>query len=521
MAKHASLVSSIAAKCGQPIATQSSMRSVRTGDAHSEAAQRLLQQVLQRTAEEACAGTAAPAAAASEQATATPAAPAATDVAVVPAASSAVAAPATEQQQQQQQQQRWRLASFSSNLSGAAALLPVLPAHSLTHLDLELQGGREELKHLEHLSMLQRLRLDSPSSPMPSASSCLAGLAKLNHLTSLTLSGRWEGINKQLHELLMQQLPLLELEDTVLDFDRFSGAMSAPCLTHLTQLTKLGMDNDLQEGMLLPTQLNSLRLGSCSDLAPLLQLQQLQHLSIFPEFEQPTQILALAQLPALQTLSLVYTSTAAAAAAAPTWALLPALRAVHVQCFDESVSDRPEIAIILAGAAAAATSLTSLIITSYALPRCQFRDAMALRDRLVDLTGLKELEMFGMPLVPGDAIALTALTGLTRLNLGNARDGVGQAAAVALARSLSDLEDLALRNCNIDLGSLEVMTAIGQLGKLRHLVLQGNSGLMEQGLMQLTGLSHLQRLLVDTNAEVTDQVLDRFNRALRNVNHQV
>jgi hypothetical protein len=63
-----------------------------------------------------------------------------------------------------QQQQRWRLASFSCDLPGAAGMLAALPAHSLTHLELGLTHSRsfspKELPAaLARLSSLRQLKL--------------------------------------------------------------------------------------------------------------------------------------------------------------------------------------------------------------------------------------------------------------------------------------------------------------------------------------------------------------------------
>jgi hypothetical protein len=56
-------------------------------------------------------------------------------------------------------------------------------------------------------------------------------------------------------------------------------------------------------------------------------------------------------------------------------------------------------------------------------------------DSLLHLTDLKDLSITSSCLVPGDALALTALTGLTRLVLSDASAGVGDLAATAIASS--------------------------------------------------------------------------------------
>jgi hypothetical protein len=100
------------------------------------------------------------------------------------------------------------------------------------------------------------------------------------------------------------------------------------------------------------------------------------------------------------------------------------------------------------------------------------------------------------PLVREDALALTALTQLTRLVLDGTLHGVGTAVATALARSLQQLQSLDLSYCKLDLGSTEglaCLEAIGRLTQLTQLKLSGNEGLTQHGLMQLKGLSRLEQ----------------------------
>lgn len=140
---------------------------------------------------------------------------------------------------------------------------------------------------------------------------------------------------------------------------------------------------------------------------------------------------------------------------------------------------------------------------------------MAICGKLTGLTGLRELALEDAGIVPGDAMALTALTGLTFLALDTLHYGVGDAAATSLARSLQHLQHLELSKCSIDLGSADFLAAVGQLKQLIELVLEGNEGLTQQGLMQLAGLSHLQELTVDEDEEVTGEVLGAFWAAVR------
>jgi hypothetical protein len=187
--KHAALVQSITATTEtaaiRSIARLSSVRG--PSDSHLEAAQQLLQQALQGAANAPKSGAAA-AAVAAPRACALLAAGAEG----LPTAS---AHQTVTMQEQQQQQPGWRLASFSSDLPAAPALLHVLPAHSLTHLHLHLHGSAAArrasagLSHLARLSSLQHLHLHSSNAMYELPVGCLAGLAQLSQLTSLRLSG--------------------------------------------------------------------------------------------------------------------------------------------------------------------------------------------------------------------------------------------------------------------------------------------------------------------------------------------
>uniref|UniRef100_A0A383W9B4 F-box domain-containing protein n=1 Tax=Tetradesmus obliquus TaxID=3088 RepID=A0A383W9B4_TETOB len=448
--------------------------------------------------------------------------------AALPASSGAELRNST-QQQQQQQQHGWRLASFSSDLPGAPALLHVLPAHSLTHLDLQLQPGAgaeeasAELSQLTRLSSLQQLHLGSSHRvqyQLPDG--CLAGLAQLSQLTSLKLTGVWRGIKQQLQQLLVQPLPLQQLVLVVMDRALHSSGQDQdlPDLAHLTQLTHLSLGS-CGVPSTLPAQLQVLHAGSqCTDLAAVLALKQLQCLTLSPELAEQRQLLELAKLPALQELHLYYNGPVDAAAAASNWKSLPQLRGLDVQSWYVEAPSRQQIAAILAGAAAA-TQLTQLqlslpcadaaLLQGHVMPMC---------GSLAGLTRLKEMRLHRMRLVPGDALALTPLTGLTRLELYDLHDGVGEVAATALACSLKHLQHLECISCSVNLGSTEFLAAVGQLKQLTYLNLRGNDGLTQQGVMQLTGLSRLQRLHVDLNEEVTDEVWDGFWAAVRQQQQQ-
>jgi hypothetical protein len=151
--------------------------------------------------------------------------------------------------------------------------------------------------------------------------------------------------------------------------------------------------------------------------------------------------------------------------------------------------------------------------------------------RLTRLTCLKDLIIandWGINLAAGDVLALTALTGLTRLHFWYAMHGVDTAAATTLARQLTQLEDMCLYKCGLQLGSDEGMAclkAIRRLTRLTHLDLSDNNGLTPQGLMQLTGLSRLQELdcmdcYEPAANDITKEHVDAFWAAVRGQRQQ-
>jgi hypothetical protein len=239
------------------------------------------------------------------------------------------------------------------------------------------------------------------------------------------------------------------------------------------------------------------------------------------DFEQPQLLLQLAQLPALTHLALQYDRCCEgepAVATASAWPLLPQLRELDVAHGVLPCQDEWEA--ILAGAAAA-TGLTRLtldvrVMTDRSDEECSLESdgdvdlGWASRVEpcasLANLTCLQDLTLGAgdnyckLNLLWGDALALTALTRLTRLVLAGAGDGVGTAVATALARSLHQLQSLDLGYCCLQLDGAEgfaLLEAIGRLTQLTRLSLSGNhsEGLWftEHGLMQLTGLSRLEQ----------------------------
>jgi hypothetical protein len=258
-----------------------------------------------------------------------------------------------------------------------------------------------------------------------------------------------------------------------------------------------------------------------------LPLQHLQHLQLspmsMPHGWQPRHLLKLVQL---KTLALHHFEVTDALLVAATWRLLPQLSEIRMvfrlgkqlqPCSDIQYSMRTLLA-----AAGAATQLTSLHVQLMDCNEVGHLKPLQACEGLAQLANLKELTLSGLCMARGDALALTALTGLTRLQLEfitvefDRKYHVhpeGKAAATALARSLTQLCGLVLEGCGYDMGSEEFLAAIGRLQRLTELRL-GGDGLTPQGLMQLpasvTGLSRLQRLDVTPSREVADKVMKRF-----------
>ncbi|KAF6251861.1 hypothetical protein COO60DRAFT_1628761, partial [Scenedesmus sp. NREL 46B-D3] len=229
----------------------------------------------------------------------------------------------------------------------------------------------------------------------------------------------------------------------------------------------------------------------------------------------------LASSTARQQLGLTYYSgSQQAAAAAVTWRQLPQLCELSL-CYMYPYPSRRQWQAIVNGMAAS-TNLTKLDLHAACSGSGEHHDdededglGNSFCAELAGLTNLKHLCIsYGVAmLAPGDALALTALTRLTHLNLGFNLAGVGDEAATALAGSCQQLCHLNLRCCN--LVSMACLASVAHLTQPTRLWLAGNSGLSQQGLMLLTGLKRLQSLHVDTNAEVTDEVVERLWAAVR------
>lgn len=417
-----------------------------------------------------------------------------------------------------QQQPGLQLQRFYSNWPRSAAMLADLPAQSLTALDLDFQlsigvDGSSLSALLARLSSLQQLRLSTVGYDIRVPVSCLAGIAGLRQLTELVLEGYWdEKVEQPLQQLFAQPLPLRRLK----------LRLPLVSLSSLTRLEEFETDCIVHDGAVLPAQLQRLRLPYLESTGAITALQQLQELRLGVEFQDRAELLRLAQLPSLRHVALRYKHVAYAAETAAAWQHLPQLQELFIR-FEYDGPDEQEMGDILAGLAAC-TQLTKLD-----LPLAVYVDGPAHDEgdgefffselqpvaacaSLARLTGLRHLAAPVACIVPGDALALTALIGLTHLRLG-AESGVDDVVASALACSLKQLRHLDLSSC--ELGSMACMAAIGHLSQLTALKLIRVAGVTERGLMLLTRLSAMQCLEVTKNAEVTNEVLGRFWAAVR------
>jgi hypothetical protein len=429
----------------------------------------------------------------------------------LPAAAAAAAAAPVTATGTGQQQGLWRLASFKSNLPGAAGLLAALPAHSLTKLQLDLTcdtaaSAAALPAALARLSSLKQLIVFDGRGAFPvGPGCCLKGVAQLSQLTELQLIGQWPGSVEQLQQLLAKPLPLRRL------VMRLYEELPVFDLSELTQLTALEAAGCLPYGSVLPAQLPRAGLQLCeisTDMAAAVQPPALQQLMLTVKYVDEQQLLRLAQLPALQHLKLLFCLMQLAAAAAPVWQHLPHLRELCI-LHAEPVTEG-EIATVLAGLTAC-TALTKLDWYSPSPLHAVAAQGLSFCASLARLTRLTHLSVNYPAMSAGSALALTALTGLSQLSLREAGKGVGELAATALACNLRQLRHLDLSHCN--LRHMACLAAIAQLTQLEELWVHGNKGFTPQGLMLLTGLTQLQFLAISQNAVVTDEVVEQFRVA--------
>jgi hypothetical protein len=366
---------------------------------------------------------------------------------------------------------------------------------------------------------------------------------------SLKVCGYWSKLN-HLEQLLALPLPLQQLQ---LDFGPYQlCGVREISISHLTALTELSAPDwgDVLT-LQLPMQLQTLQLGApySDQFDALSRLQQLRCLSIGVVDPEKEPLLHLAQLPALQELSLRYDTgdVVAAAATAPVWCKLPQLRGLFVGYESSSVTDR-QLAKITSGLAAA-TGLTKLQLTGeschhgeepmyahsesesetaleqYAYP-CSLCRSLARLTRLRDLsiaTGLRAPEMSSGCWLRAEGVqALTALTELTRLVLVN-RDGrfqhwPGDRDVVALVSGMAAAQLRELELEYFDTYSAQCMATISRMTQLTRLWLPGSEQWQDDAsqreLLLLSGLSSLRRLLLYSVEEVADGVMKGLRASL-------
>jgi hypothetical protein len=337
---------------------------------------------------------------------------------------------------------------------------------------------------------------------------------------------------RQQQQQQQQQLSLRKLEMNMRGSYRITDQpMPVLDIKHLTTLEELcscwwSWPGQLPEGSALPTQLKQLQLAHCSarDLAAVMPLLHLQRLNVVVDTDTAGEVARLAQLPALPHLALRYQTLRLAVATAHVWRQLPHLHELRVEDDGDDYDSGTvqQMQSVLAGIAAA-TGLTYLHLSTASLtsPQMSFgiMADIVVCPRLAGLSRFKKLYMRSLMRAsnPHDLRALTAITGLTHLDLACSRNLVATDSATALARSLTRLRHLDVGDCQVDLGSSHLILALGQLTQLTRLDVTGwgDNKLSVGGLMQLTGLRHLEDLRVPRSAEITEEVLRVFWEKVR------
>jgi hypothetical protein len=415
-----------------------------------------------------------------------------------------------QQQGQQQQQQGWTrqrqqqqglcLRSLSCALLSETNMLAALPAHSLAQLAITIpEKGNLRVEHLlpavKSLSNLQQLSLASLGHQLPS--SCLDSLVDLTGLTSLTLTG--PRTSKQPLQLLA---PPLQLRQLRLHFGTYAGPvpLDLAALSRLTALTATGM---LADRLLLPLQLQQLQLGSvsaeedtatllsscsASNLGAVLRLQQLQQLQLNVGFKEASLLQQLSKLTALQQPALAYDLTAFAAETACAWPQLKQLQQLHLNCDVCSTHTR---LLAIATNAAACTGLKQLNYTKGVA-----RTLHNLKPELAARCTISDMRLNAFYLGPNSGRWLAGFTALTRLDFRKGGNYTTDSVVTEVARSCKQLQHLNLQKCRVVQG-VKCMAEVAQLKQLTELQLERIEffgGMPQQALMQLTGLSRLQRL---------------------------
>jgi Leucine-rich repeat (LRR) protein len=441
--------------------------------------------------------------------------------------------------QQQQQPQPLALRSFSSSVRHSAPLLAALPAASLTHLQLDTcrevatdwqLSGISRLTHLKCLALEGRILCE-----------WLSALTPLTQLTSLDI-GALDAYSAYLQDLpaslVRLQLPHVSMYSLINNQQSPPAAQEEDTLDmrHLTRLTRLQIafkGTDVGDFCVqLPTQLLELDAGCDSQgVVPLLPdltwvsaLQQLQRLTLPMCKEQRTDLLQLAQLPALTSLEVTSTFADAQEMAA-VWGQLPQLRSLAL--FAKSREDEPEAGLQeLLVKIGEARSLQRLKLSFGGDMSDDVGLPLRVFGGLTGLQQLRELRVIAPCLMPGfqhaalggdvDALHLTKLTQLTLLAI--KIWPVGSVVAAALACNLTQLRWLELVEC--ELSDAAALPAIGKLTQLQHLNLTDNtidSDALDDCLQFLTELRALTQLQLSIRGdyEPSEDALDRFWSAVR------
>jgi hypothetical protein len=127
-------------------------------------------------------------------------------------------------------------------------------------------------------------------------------------------------------------LELSLMENAAIDLSGLSGLQQL----QLTAFRLLGGRLQLQDGWVLPKQLQQLDIAGCCIASPAaLGIPDMQQLTLsvqFAEADEQQALLQLAQLPCLHQLSLEYAAAAEVATTADVWRQLPALASLDLRC---------------------------------------------------------------------------------------------------------------------------------------------------------------------------------------------
>lgn len=438
------------------------------------------------------------------------------------------------------------LISFKGINLLSPSVVAALPADSLQQLELLLPASRSwDSKGIYQrpaalpaaLSRLTGLRGLNVASKRAGGqelalegilSRCIEALSTLQHLTQLKLqmvdptACNWQLLPPQVQQLhiWLQEPPSNQQDMTI-------------SLQQLTALQHMGLDvcgtHQPYNKIILPAQLRTFQLGksayeqsdaiflpdlSCFNFSQLTQLEQLNVYGVDSVEENVIQQLQLlAGLESLQHIGLAYDCTPAAVTTAPTWLHLQRLRTLEVQGTydDDYIISQQDLHNLMQGVAAV-TTLTKLVLYFSA----DATGEVDICSHFTDLRALLQLRVCvfyeaEVDVCKDDALHLTSVTTLVKLDLSDFKYGVTDVAATALACSLTKLQHLSLRACGLE--TMAVVPVIARhLKCLTYLDLSSNCDLELHQLMLLTSLKSLQSVDADG---VDDDEWDVFWQALR------